>query len=40
MFDVLLIGLVIAFFLLAESFVRGCTRIVARGSGDKADRRP
>jgi len=37
MIDVLLIALAIGFFLLADLFVRGCTRILERGSDEHRD---
>lgn len=39
MVDVLLIALVILFFVAAELFVRGCARVVDRGSGDRVEAR-
>ena len=40
MYDVLLIGLVVAFFVVAELYVRGCDRILARGLRDRTKDRP
>jgi hypothetical protein len=39
MFDVLLIVLIIAFFVSADLFVRGCGRIVDRGLDDRPEDR-
>jgi hypothetical protein len=39
MVDVLLIALVIGFFLVADLFVRGCSRILARGLDEQRDDR-
>ena len=40
MYDVLLIALVIGFFVVADLFVRGCDRILDRGSDERTEDRP